>query len=193
MRQAAIDLGVTPGTLSELERGLRQPHDVTLARIAKGYDVPVEELLGEFPTEAVTPAPLRVPPSGSPSPETTEARRDADFQAGLLAWLQGLPIDEQRALLRSVWDDWTLDVDADRKGIEAAIEIEREIGARSVDILRTLIVIMDPSEVKSLTVESKKQREAELSYLQMLFEGTVAGDLSTQEAARKVQRFLEAA
>jgi transcriptional regulator with XRE-family HTH domain len=47
LRQAAAVVDVRPGTLSELERGLRHPHDVTLSRIAKGYDVPVEELLEE--------------------------------------------------------------------------------------------------------------------------------------------------
>jgi transcriptional regulator with XRE-family HTH domain len=47
LREAAPKLGVTPGTLSELERGVRHPQDVTLARIAKGYGIPVEELLEE--------------------------------------------------------------------------------------------------------------------------------------------------
>jgi transcriptional regulator with XRE-family HTH domain len=47
LREAADLVGVRPGTLSELERGLRHPHDVTLAKIARGYGVPVEELLEE--------------------------------------------------------------------------------------------------------------------------------------------------
>ncbi len=62
MRQAAAELDVTPGTLSELERGLRHPHDVTLAKIAKGYSVPVEELLEE-------PVPLGEAPEAGQSEE----------------------------------------------------------------------------------------------------------------------------
>lgn len=47
LREAAPKLGVTPGTLSELERGARHPQDVTLAKIAKGYGVPAAKLLEE--------------------------------------------------------------------------------------------------------------------------------------------------
>jgi len=47
LREAAALTDVRPGTLSELERGLRHPHDITLSRIAKGYDIPIEELLEE--------------------------------------------------------------------------------------------------------------------------------------------------
>lgn len=47
LREAASLADVRPGTLSELERGVRHPHDITLSRIAKGYGVPVEELLEE--------------------------------------------------------------------------------------------------------------------------------------------------
>jgi len=47
LRQAAEQAGVRPGTLSELERGLHRPHDITLSRVAKGYGIPVEELLEE--------------------------------------------------------------------------------------------------------------------------------------------------
>jgi transcriptional regulator with XRE-family HTH domain len=46
-RAASAQIGVTKETLSDLERGLRHPHDVTLSRIARGYGVPVEELLEE--------------------------------------------------------------------------------------------------------------------------------------------------
>ncbi len=47
LRSAAHLCGVTKETLSALERGVREPHDPTLAKIAKGYGVPVEELLEE--------------------------------------------------------------------------------------------------------------------------------------------------
>jgi transcriptional regulator with XRE-family HTH domain len=44
-RQAANQAGVTPATISELERGVRRPHDITLSKLAKGYGVPIEDLL----------------------------------------------------------------------------------------------------------------------------------------------------
>jgi transcriptional regulator with XRE-family HTH domain len=47
LREAASLTGVAKETISDIERGLRQPHDPTLAKIAKGYGVPVEELLKE--------------------------------------------------------------------------------------------------------------------------------------------------
>ena len=47
LREAEHQTGVDKDTLSKLERGLRQPFDVTLSKLAKGYGVPVEELLEE--------------------------------------------------------------------------------------------------------------------------------------------------
>ncbi len=47
LREAAVMTGVTKETISDLERGLRHPHDPTLAKIAQGYGVPFEELLEE--------------------------------------------------------------------------------------------------------------------------------------------------
>src|SRR4051794_31044133 len=47
LRQAATLTGVAKETLSDLERGTRHPQDLTLAKIAQGYNVPVEELLEE--------------------------------------------------------------------------------------------------------------------------------------------------
>src|SRR5687768_18108815 len=47
LREAASLTGVAKETISDIERGLRHPHDPTLAKIAKGYGVPVQELLEE--------------------------------------------------------------------------------------------------------------------------------------------------
>src|SRR5215218_9695588 len=47
LRDAEHQTGVDKDTLSKIERGVRHPHDVTLAKIAKGYGVPVEDLLEE--------------------------------------------------------------------------------------------------------------------------------------------------
>ncbi len=45
--EAAEKTGVTRATLSELERGYRHPVAPTLAKIAEGYGVPVDELIEE--------------------------------------------------------------------------------------------------------------------------------------------------
>src|SRR5215217_4904065 len=58
LREAASLTGVAKETISDIERGLRHPHDPTIAKIAKGYGVPVDELLEE-------PVPL-----GDAPPET---------------------------------------------------------------------------------------------------------------------------
>jgi len=47
LREAAAEVGCTKETLSNLERGLQHPHDITLSRIAEGYGVAFEELLEE--------------------------------------------------------------------------------------------------------------------------------------------------
>jgi transcriptional regulator with XRE-family HTH domain len=47
LREAASLTSVAKETISDIERGLRHPHDPTIAKIAKGYGVPVDELLEE--------------------------------------------------------------------------------------------------------------------------------------------------
>jgi transcriptional regulator with XRE-family HTH domain len=53
VRQLAKKAGVNPGTISELERGVREPYPATLGKIAAALNIPVEELtrapLGEAP------------------------------------------------------------------------------------------------------------------------------------------------
>jgi transcriptional regulator with XRE-family HTH domain len=45
LRRAAAEAGLAKETISEIERGLTHPHDVTLAKLARAYNVPVEDLL----------------------------------------------------------------------------------------------------------------------------------------------------
>ena len=47
LNQAAERAGVQPETISDAEHGKRRPYTPTLTKIAKGYGVPVEELLEE--------------------------------------------------------------------------------------------------------------------------------------------------
>jgi len=60
LRQAAERVRVRPATLSDIEHGRSQPHDVTLAKIAKAYGVPLADLLEE-------PVPLDDAPQGTGS------------------------------------------------------------------------------------------------------------------------------
>jgi transcriptional regulator with XRE-family HTH domain len=47
LRQAAARAGVVKETISDIERGVTHPQDVTLAKLAHAYEVPVEDLLEE--------------------------------------------------------------------------------------------------------------------------------------------------
>jgi transcriptional regulator with XRE-family HTH domain len=47
LREAEQLTSVDKDTLSKIERGLRHPYDVTLSKLARGYGVPVEDLLEE--------------------------------------------------------------------------------------------------------------------------------------------------
>jgi transcriptional regulator with XRE-family HTH domain len=57
IREAEQLTGVDKDTLSKLERGVRRPYDITLSRLARGYDVPVEALLEEPVSSGKTEAP----------------------------------------------------------------------------------------------------------------------------------------
>jgi transcriptional regulator with XRE-family HTH domain len=65
LTEAAERAGIQRQTLALLERGERHPHDPTLAKIAKGYGVPVEELLEE-PALAGTPGKDEAPKEAGP-------------------------------------------------------------------------------------------------------------------------------
>jgi transcriptional regulator with XRE-family HTH domain len=67
LTEAAERAGIQRQTLALLERGERHPHDPTLAKIAQGYGVPVENLLEE-------PVPLDEAPSPRPKVVTGSAR-----------------------------------------------------------------------------------------------------------------------
>src|SRR5215203_5323934 len=63
VRQVAELSGVAKETISQVERGERHPYDRTLAKLAKVYEVPVEDLLEE-------PVPLAdAPETGLPDEE----------------------------------------------------------------------------------------------------------------------------
>src|SRR5829696_10521376 len=63
LTEAAERAGIQRQTLALLERGERHPHDPTLAKIAKGYGVPIEDLLEE-PALAGAPGKADAPDTG---------------------------------------------------------------------------------------------------------------------------------
>src|SRR5215210_3426623 len=73
LREASELTGVDKVSLSRFERGLAHPQDRTLGKIAKGYGVPVEELLEKEPVLA---GKAEAPEAGHPdeSPEEEERR-----------------------------------------------------------------------------------------------------------------------
>jgi transcriptional regulator with XRE-family HTH domain len=103
LRDAEHQTGVDKDTLSKIERGQRHPHDVTLAKIAKGYGVPVEDLLEE-------PVPLdETPQETGPEKRLSEEageERDPDDEVTRRRFYSGLA--EARALLlegtAELWD-----------------------------------------------------------------------------------------
>ena len=71
--RAAGLIGITPETLSDLERGKRRAYGPTLSKIAKGYGVSVEDLIEEpVPLDSGPSAPVSV---GETSIDLQEARR----------------------------------------------------------------------------------------------------------------------
>jgi transcriptional regulator with XRE-family HTH domain len=73
--EAAEQAGIGRDTLSDLERGRRHPVTPTLAKIAKGYGVPVEELL----EEPVLSGKAEASEAGRPA-ETAEAGESLDYR-----------------------------------------------------------------------------------------------------------------
>jgi transcriptional regulator with XRE-family HTH domain len=64
LREAARRAGVVKETISDIERGHTHPYDVTLAKLAKVYDVPLEELLEEPVLAGKAEAPSPGPQGG---------------------------------------------------------------------------------------------------------------------------------
>ena len=69
LREAARRAGVVKETISDIERGHTHPYDVTLAKLAHAYDVPVEDLLEE---------PVLAGKADAPSPGPADSPKISD-------------------------------------------------------------------------------------------------------------------
>jgi transcriptional regulator with XRE-family HTH domain len=81
LREAARRAGVVKETISDIERGHTHPYDVTLAKLAKVYDVPLEELLEEPALAGKAEAPEE---TGQPAEESEEEQRIPSIAASSL-------------------------------------------------------------------------------------------------------------
>jgi transcriptional regulator with XRE-family HTH domain len=124
LREAARRAGVVKETISDIERGHTHPYDVTLAKLAKVYDVPLEELLEEPALAGKAEAPEE---TGQPAEESEEEQRIPSIAASSLEeaikFIRALKeqreaeIEEvkQGAMPRAHWD---FHLEADNKYLE---------------------------------------------------------------------------
>jgi transcriptional regulator with XRE-family HTH domain len=124
LREAARQAGVVKETISDIERGHTHPYDVTLAKLAKVYDVPLEELLEEPALAEKAEAPEE---TGQPAEESEEEQRIPSIAASSLEeairFIRALKeqreaeIEEvkQGAMPRAHWD---FHLEADNKYLE---------------------------------------------------------------------------
>src|SRR5215208_5922402 len=103
LTEAAERAGIQRQTLALLERGERHPHDPTLAKIAKGYGVPVDELL----EEPVPAGKAEAPPEQAGQNALTE--KIVEIQDTYQSRLRGLKVLTERweTRLRVLGDDIT--------------------------------------------------------------------------------------
>jgi len=120
-RAASAQIGVTKETLSDLERGLRHPRDVTLSRIARGYGVPVEELLGE-------PVPLAEAQEAGPSHEVQATDAAPDFE-------------DERRQLRTEVQTFISDAQEALDFPDLTEDIAHQISAEATDLLLKAIEV----------------------------------------------------
>ena len=77
LREAEQLTSVDKDTLSKIERGLRHPYDVTLSKLARGYGVPVEDLLEE---------PIPLAEASQETGHLEEERLEADSSKDRQTW-----------------------------------------------------------------------------------------------------------
>jgi transcriptional regulator with XRE-family HTH domain len=137
LRSAADLCGVTKETLSALERGTREPHDPTLAKIAKGYGVPVEELIEEpVPlAEAPEAGPTNERGSGKESENASEEERRALVYARPWVFLLGRVAERLEGLSRGGFDAGAfVEAEDDVQEVMSALNIfMRGLEERGVD------------------------------------------------------------
>jgi transcriptional regulator with XRE-family HTH domain len=103
LTEAAERAGIQRQTLARWERGERHPHDVTLAKVAKAYDVPVEDLLEEpVPLEEASPETGRLITRNVPDAvgvsDAVSVQLIEEIARIVDAWRAGLKSDDEAEL-----------------------------------------------------------------------------------------------
>jgi transcriptional regulator with XRE-family HTH domain len=133
LTEAATRAGVTRDTLSDLEHGKRHPYMPTLSKIAKGYGVPVEELLEE-PVLAGTKASETGPEKQLP--EEAGEERHPDDEVTQRRIYTGLA-SERAGLLESMAELWDRLLDRGEDNVDTLRLIEhvtiREVINHAID------------------------------------------------------------
>jgi transcriptional regulator with XRE-family HTH domain len=142
LRQAAARAGVVKETISDIERGATHPQDVTLAKLAHAYEVPVEELLEE-------PVPLAEAPREAGPGEAAQA----DYP---YPWMGD-------ALARTV-DFWREDV-----GHQRDPKHSHMIALSCLDILRPVLRLDVPGDTLRERVPEEEEFSQRARVAEMLF------------------------
>jgi transcriptional regulator with XRE-family HTH domain len=117
LTEAAERAGIQRQTLALLERGERHPHDPTLAKIAKGYGVPVEDLLEE-------PVPLAESQEAGPS-----------YEAQAPGSAPPTPNQEERNTLRAEVETFISDAQEALEFPDLTEDIAYQISSEATDLL----------------------------------------------------------
>ena len=142
--------GVTRETLGDLERGKRRPYMPTLTKIARGYGVPVEELLVEEPT---------LPLDEALESGRSEAKTEEPDLLAILEWLADSLLGEDLQAASEYLDEYCrewierrqrgdLDLDAIERFFEVVHYFDHIISTalwgEAVELIRTGQVRVDP-------------------------------------------------
>src|SRR5215217_6276642 len=105
LREAARQAGVVKETISDIERGHTHPYDVTLAKLAKVYDVPLEELLQEPARAGIAEAPKEAGPLvNEDRPPASELASDTNFEQGRETAARGAALERYKRLQHRLLD-----------------------------------------------------------------------------------------
>jgi transcriptional regulator with XRE-family HTH domain len=119
LREAARRAGMVKETISDIERGKTHPYDVTVARLAQAYEVPIEELLEEPALAGKAEAPA----------DTGQPRRDPAFYDQEERLRRYLRVSQLQATKQSkLWagrvERRDFGEEEFRKGVDALLDLE---------------------------------------------------------------------
>ena len=127
LRKASELTGVDIHTISDTEKGKHMPWDHTLAKLAKGYGVPIDDLLDE-PALTGAPGKDEAPDTGPSAlaPWATYARR-------LAARTRSHTADPHSQAFRDAWAALFFVEERNRDAAELWLLLEEELGRGTLD------------------------------------------------------------